>query len=60
MSMKVHRHELEHLSVLSDAAAKNAATTVICREGDGCDWSAAIVDGNGEAVADTKLGGFLE
>jgi hypothetical protein len=57
--MKVHRHELEDMTVLLDTAPE-FLTTFVRSEGDGRDRTARIVKRHGEAAADPELRRLVE
>lgn len=59
MRMKLHRHELENVTMLLDTAPE-FFTTSVRSEGDGGDRTARIVHRHGEAAADPKLGRLVE
>jgi hypothetical protein len=59
MRMKVHRHELEDMAVLLDAAPE-FFTTFVGSEGDGGDRTARIVNRHREAAADPELRRLVE
>jgi hypothetical protein len=59
MGVKVHRHELEHIPVLLNAALKFWAA-LVRREGDSCYWPTRVVDRDGESAANPELCRLVE